>query len=277
MQKSSHAHPVFEQARHWKNSIEGLFIADIDYNILIMNDKALSILNIETSSSVCFSDIFKLEQKTSEQIEAPQGKNQLNFYPGFENHKKILQTIQDIILKDKISVQFVGFWPYKNEFKSLLFHLIPIFDEIGNVCYIQGIITEYTMWGLHEYLKIYEYLKANFLTILPSNFKFAIRLPQRQHEILFLLTNGVSQRMAAQILNISYGSLSKIVRYYIIPKFNLQVDDTKELIKVAKSFEYHKYIPQSLCRPCLIILNPDLIVKYFAHEQPKDWISLKSI
>ncbi len=52
-----------------------------------------------------------------------------------------------------------------------------------------------------------------------------IKLSPRQQEIMFLLTNHINMHIAAQILQMQYGSISKIIRKYICPKFHIPPED----------------------------------------------------
>lgn len=258
----------------WENNIAGYILSDLEQNILICNKSAQKYLKIDTDQIFKIPEIFKISLDYIDNLYDAKSRNILNKYPDAENHYKMINIIHKIVQIDKVPVQFVGFWPYNGEYKSLLFHCIPVFNNSAEVIALSYIISEYSMWGIQEYFDITERKYSNFLTVMPKDFKFEIKLSIRQHEVLFLLLSGISQRMSAQILGISYGTLSRVIREYICTKFGIEDGDITLLINKASKIGYAKYIPQSLCRPCIIVLNPELIVKYFSYNKPKSATNL---
>ena len=78
-------------------------------------------------------------------------------------------------------------------------------------------------------------------------------------EILFLITNGATQEQISQILNISRSTVSMIIGNQICPKFNIPGANTKILLKEAINAGFYRHMPPSLWKPCIIVLNEDLL------------------
>jgi hypothetical protein len=85
-----------------------------------------------------------------------------------------------------------------------------------------------------------------------------LSLPTRQHEILYLILQGIPQEYAAQILNIKRGTLARIISEQICPKFNIHGSNTKLLIEKAMQLGFHRYMPKSLWVPGVIILEEEI-------------------
>lgn len=182
---------------------------------------------------------------------------------------KIRLRLHQVVFQDKIPIQFICYMPHPKEFISLLAHYIPVFHDSGEVVAIQIFASEFSFWGLNEYLNFLDMQPVRQVTILQESNNLPVKLTPRQHEILFLLAFKTGQRQAATILNISYGNLSKIVRDIICPKFNIYDADVTKLQEMAVQMGYHKYIPQSLCRPVVIVLDNRVWDKYFVGDE---WI-----
>lgn len=242
------------------NNSVGFVLTGVDLKVLLINEKARASLGVKNTDLFKFTDIFHL---TEDYVNQREDDNSLNKFLRFHDIPKIINIIYEIIYKDKTPVQFIGFWPYNGEYKALLFHCQPVFDINGNVVAIQHTISGYSMWGIQEYFTLTESMQANFLIPMPKDMRFKVQLTRRQHEIIFLLVSGISQRMSSQILEISYGTLSRVVRESICPRFGIDDNDIDKLIKKARNMGYAKYIPQSLCRPCIIVQDHNLVVKYF--------------
>lgn len=244
------------------NNSVGFILTDPDLNIIQINEKARDQLSITTKTpSGKITDIFNSSNSYYDKNRS--SDNSLNKFHRSADIEKIVSIIYEIIIKDKTPVQYIAFWPYQGEYKSLLIHAIPNFDKDATVVAVEHIISGYSMWGIQEYFSLTESLQANFLVPMPDDFKFKVQLTNRQHEVLFLMVSGISQRMASQILEISYGTLSRIVRESICPRFGIEDNDIVKLVARARKMGYDKYIPQSLCRPCIIVQDHNLVVKYF--------------
>lgn len=244
------------------NNSVGFILTDPDLKIIQINQKAKHQLSI-TDEVNCGKIIDIFSSSNSYYAKNRSSDNSLNKFHRSSDIEKIVNIIYQIVINEKTPVQYIAFWPYQGEYKSLLIHAIPAFDEKANVVAVEHIISGYSMWGIQEYFSLTESLQANFLIPMPDDFKFKVQLTNRQHEVLFLMVSGISQRMASQILEISYGTLSRIVRESICPRFGIEDNDIVKLVARARKMGYDKYIPQSLCRPCIIVQDHNLVVKYF--------------
>lgn len=243
------------------NNSVGFILTDEKLNITQINDKAKEQLSIMDKIDGKITDIFKLAD--NQYLKHKSSDNSLNKFHRSSDIEKIIKIIYEIVIDDKTPVQYIAFWPYQGEYKSLLIHAIPSFNQNSQVIGVEHIISGYSMWGIQEYFSLTESLQANFLIPMPDDLKFKVQLTNRQHEVLFLMVSGISQRMASQILEISYGTLSRIVRESICPRFGIEDNDINRLIVKARKMGYAKYIPQSLCRPCILVQDHNLVVKYF--------------
>ncbi len=243
-----------------KDAAVGAMLVDTDYIIRDANDlchrrfgqkklKGLSNVTVYDKSNKVFID------KTD--------TYGVSYSKYIETQNEIRLKLHEIVIKDKIPVQFICFMPHENQLRSLLVHYIPVFHDSGEVVAIQVLASEFSFWGIHDYLNFLDMQPIQQMTMLLDEYKLPVKLTTRQHEILFLLSIKVGMRQAAEILNISYGNLSKMVRENICPKFNINDANTQKLINLAIKLGYNKFIPQSLCRPCVIISDYTIWEKYF--------------
>ena len=116
-------------------------------------------------------------------------------------------------------------------------------------------ITDFNMFGVNDYLTSYHDKALDVPTIIKNSDELKIPLSRRQHEILFLITIGLSQREAAVILDISRSSIAKTLVETICPKFGIYDSNTSLLIEKARKMNLHKFIPSSLCKPWVIVLG----------------------
>lgn len=252
---------VLKNFCQWQSINAGSMLVGTDYRILAANELCKQYFNITDISGLTSISIFKIVDPVILERTSIQG---LTNPKNIELQGRILLKLHKIVIEDKIPLQFVCFWPFNKSFRSLLLHYLPILHESGEVVAIQQIVSEFSFWGIQEYFNFTEKIPSNYLTILLDNHNLPIKLSTRQHEVLFLLVSKIGQRQAAHILNISYGSISKMIRDSICPKFNIHDANYSLLIERAMKMGYQKYIPQSLCRPCIIVLDYKILIKYFS-------------
>lgn len=181
-----------------------------------------------------------------------------------EKNNKQIEIIHEILLEN-IPVRFIFYVLHQEKFHSLLANFIPVSDKNGKVIFIQAFFSQYDFWGWTNMSNLFDgdaAPKREYM-YLGDDSKLPIKLSQRQLEIVFLLTFGASIRQIAEVLKISYGTLSSTLRNSIYPKFNMHTNEINELIQKAISYGYNRVIPQSLCRPELIILDSRLREQYF--------------
>lgn len=84
-----------------------------------------------------------------------------------------------------------------------------------------------------------------------------VKLTSRQHEILFLLCYNITQSKIANYLNVSRGTVSKIIFDQIMPKFN-DISSLEELIEKALAKGINHRFPPTLIKPKVFIIEDGL-------------------
>jgi hypothetical protein len=233
---------------------------DLDSNLLVVSEETRRQFGIENILSV-LNKSFTTSNVTDENIATLTGFSDAINIEAIRFACKKMIKLQQIVINHKRPVNFISLIPRDNIFSSRLVSYVPVFHDNGELVALQSYASNCNLFGVNEYLTILQEKKLEPVTI--REYDLPIKLTTRQHEVLFLLVRGLSQRQAADILNISRGNLAKITVESICPKFGIFDADTSELIGSAIKLGYHKYIPQSLCRPCVIILDNDVIDTYF--------------
>ena len=233
---------------------------DLDSNLLVVSEETRKQFGIENILSV-LNKSFNLNNVTDENIAILTGFSDTTHIEAIRIACKKMIKLQQIVINHKRPVNFISLIPRDNIFSSRLVSYVPVFHDNGELVALQTYSSNCNLFGINEYLTILQEKKLEPVTI--KEYDLPIKLTTRQHEVLFLLVRGLSQRQAADTLNISRGNLAKITVESICPKFDIFDADTSELIDRAIKLGYHKYIPQSLCRPCVIILDNDIIDTYF--------------
>ncbi len=166
--------------------------------------------------------------------------------------EKIYQ-LQLSIFRNKNVVNFIDLLPYNDQFIAYLITYVPIFHPKGEVIGIQSFATSIPFFSHHDYLQnILGYNKQTEIS------KTAVKLTNREHEILFLLANLIPPEQMTQILGISRSTIANIIAKQISKKFGLAGSNSKLLTQLAIEQGYHKLIPESLSKPYIIILDEQL-------------------
>lgn len=161
-----------------------------------------------------------------------------------------LVTLQEIVFNSCKVVQFIDMLPYNNQFLTYITTYAPVVSSDDEVVAIQSFsIQSYVLRFQGHISSPNEVAKPDEL----NNFT------NRELEILFLLSNGATQDQIAQILNISRGTIAAVVSNQLCPKFKIAGANTRLLTEAAIKAGLYKHMPQSLWRPCLIVLNYDLL------------------
>lgn len=170
--------------------------------------------------------------------------------------------LNDIIVAEKVAINYIDIIPYKNFFESFLVVKFPVFDTQGNVVAIQSLATKFYFFGMADYLSSIE--KKEKFTRPQNVYKKTVKidLTNRQHEILFLLLCGMTQTDIATFLELKRGTISTVVNH-LCQKFNIEGANTSLLLKAARKRGVSESIPPTLKQPRIIILNPQLRAKYF--------------
>lgn len=173
--------------------------------------------------------------------------------------EKILRTSHEYLL----SLSFAYFLIENDEFRSSLIQVLPMFNEKQEFYCSLVLISEYTMWGAFETFGDFAPPKSNQVAkLMDSNHLPPITLTPTQYTILLFLAHNISIRKTAELLNVSYGNLSKMIRETIAPKFDIFDGDSEKLIAKAIKLGYKCLIPQILCRPYIQVLDDLIISKY---------------
>lgn len=168
---------------------------------------------------------------------------------------KQISQIQKLVIADKEIISYIDFMPYKHSFSAQMVMHSPVFDNNGEVVATQALSTKHYLFGILDYLNDLAGQYSAFNLINKQKVKFGIS--ERQHEILFLMLGGMSQIDISIFLNISRGNVSKTIQRLCL-KFDIEGTRTDKLLNKARTLKLHQYIPPSLNKPRLIILDPEI-------------------
>ena len=176
----------------------------------------------------------------------------------FKKIGKLNQTIS----QERKAVNYIDVIPYKSHYSATIVTHLPIINPItGNVVATQAIGNNFYLYGIVDYINNI-HKEQNLVPLKP--FVENINLSQRQHEVLFLLTVGLSQIEIAKVLGITRGTVSSIITHQLSNKLGLLNADTRKLVELAYDMGIDKYIPPSLYRPRVIILDDEIEQTYFS-------------
>lgn len=177
---------------------------------------------------------------------------------------KKIGKLNQIIAKEKKAINYIDVIPYKKHYSATIVTHIPIINPAtGNVVATQAIGNNFYLYGITDYINNI-HSEQNLVPLKP--FTENINLSQRQHEVLFLLAVGLSQIEISKVLGIARGTVSSIITHQLATKFNLINGDARKLVEHAYSLGLDKYIPPSLYKPRIIILDDEVEQKYFLTE-----------
>jgi len=252
------------------DSEAGYMLLDKNYNILFANTVCQEYFRLRYLRQTNSVELF---QKLNISVLKPINRRIYDFNLLLQINNYQTGRIHEVVKTHSIPVQFIFFILYRDEYKSLQVHFVPVSGSDG-VEFIQVFISDYDMWGIgrnvgmvlngDSEIKSEEYLKIMNKTNRPD-----IPLTTRQEEIVFLLALGfnLGLREIAKILKISYGSLAVTLKSLIFPKFNVPIEtSTQDFINILRGYGYHNLIPQSLCRPMITILDLKLREKFFSPD-----------
>lgn len=171
------------------------------------------------------------------------------------DHSTIEKYLNDIlcaqkrVFTDHIVTSYFDLLPYSGTFKSFLVTYIPVFHPSGEVVAIQSFAIESKFFGFQEHF----YRLA--MTPLEKDYKHKKSLTKREHEILFLLSNGLNHKQIANTLELSRSTVSNIIATQLSPKFDIAGSSTTLLCQIAIEHGYWHDIPRSLYRPFVVNLE----------------------
>ena len=162
---------------------------------------------------------------------------------------KKIAFLQESCYEKEIIINYIDLLPYGGKFKTYFMTLMPIFHQSGDVVALQSYAVECKFLGFQEQLadllgnpgKTYSNVETSFT--------------QREQEIMFLLTYGVTQDQIAQILNVSRGTIGNIISKQLCVKYGISGSNTRLLMQAAIEAGIHQHMPASLIRPCVMVLN----------------------
>ncbi|TXI94053.1 MAG: hypothetical protein E6Q33_01080 [Neisseriales bacterium] len=160
-----------------------------------------------------------------------------------------IYEIQKIVFTSRNVISFIDLLPYGGKFTSYLVTYVPILHPSGEVIAIQSFAIQSRFFSHQDYLQV----------IIDQNKELKYlhhdKLSMREHEIMFLLANGINQDQCAQILKVSRSTIGNIIANQLCPKFGIPGSNTKLLSQMALKHEYHQLIPSSLYRPYIVVLD----------------------
>ena len=167
------------------------------------------------------------------------------------NYGEKLLMLHKLVFEQCKVIKFIDMLPYNNEFISYITTYFPVLHPSGEVVAIQSS-------SIRSYILRFDgHIEKENLTYKEGAFQ--LRFSTRELEVLFLLSNGATQEQIAQMLGIARGTVSSLITYQICPKFSIAGANTKLLIREAITAGMHRFMPPSLWRPCLIVLNAELL------------------
>ena len=158
------------------------------------------------------------------------------------------------VIETKSVINFVMLLPLHRSFHGYGRNAVPIVHPNGEVVGVQVTGYKFSFFGMQEFINIlnngsYEPKQFHPEVDNPAKFYNQLKLSPRQKEVLFLVSQGISQDYAAQILGIKRGTLSKIISDQICPKFNIFPPHYLKLLNTVKEHGIDKIIPESFWRP----------------------------
>ncbi len=172
----------------------------------------------------------------------------------FANGMKKTGSIIRKVIETKSVINFVMLLPLHRSFHGYGRNAVPIVHPNGEVVGVQVTGYKFSFFGMQEFINIlnngsYEPKQFHPEVDNPAKFYNQLKLSPRQKEVLFLVSQGISQDYAAQILGIKRGTLSKIISDQICPKFNIFPPHYLKLLNTVKEHGIDKIIPESFWRP----------------------------
>jgi hypothetical protein len=225
-------------------------LIDREFQIEIATNQSKKILGIEdwqqfkqiSSENFCTEEYMKLLFKDQYKREN---------HEEFVFYCEKIRYLQQLVFSHGKVIQFIDMLPYNGKFVIHLTNYAPIIDGSGEVIAINSTSVESYVLRFQGHLR-----KPN---IKVEDKEFKKQFSSRELEILFLLTNGATQEQIAQILNLARTTIATIIANQICPKFSITGANTKMLMDAAINAGFYLDMPKSLWKPCIIILNEDLL------------------
>lgn len=164
-------------------------------------------------------------------------------------YAKRIYEIQSLVFTSKNVISLIDLLPYGGKFTSYLVTYVPILHPSGEVVAIQSFAIQSRFFSHQDYLRVITDEKTH------EKYLHSEKLTLREHEIMFLLANGINQEQCSQILKITRSTIGNIIANQLCPKFGISGSNTKLLAQVALQHEFHQLVPSSLYRPYIVVLD----------------------
>lgn len=158
-------------------------------------------------------------------------------------HKVYL--LQEYVFRTGMVVSYIDMLPYNNKFKTYIVTLVPLYCDEQEIVALQTFSNETRVFHFQDYLA---YNKIDEVCVDEKE------LSERELEIMFLLSHGLTQEQCAQIQNISRSTVATIIKN-LCTKFGVSGSNSKALQQIAFQSGHHRVIPKSLWKPCVIITD----------------------
>ena len=164
-----------------------------------------------------------------------------------------LQCIFKKVLQEKQAISFVGIGgQVKSKFKNyheLIFQRYePIFDHEQNVVAVLAKKLPTINQNLFN-------LFLNKQNTINNNQELVDRFSTREFEILYLLSNGLSQYEIAEKLGVTRSTILKYLNDRILKKLCLNENNSENIIKAAITLGIHSKIPKTLIKEQIIVIQ----------------------
>lgn len=235
----------------------GLYaLYDKNGTLLMLSDAQVQMFAAENSSQCLGLNLGNLPIAMLEKIATKAGVSIQNVWLDFNQ----MFTLHQYVVEKQEIVQYIDLSPYYNNLSSHMVTIVPFFHPSGELIAYQTHTRQCSINILINLLKDYigmDNSTEDSLSGKQSEFqeKFGIELSERQHEILFLMSNGLNQYKVADLLNISRSTVAKILNTQIIRKFNLNPPNTAKLIERAVSLGINELIPFRLRKQKFILFD----------------------
>lgn len=251
-----------EKQQYFNNIVEILFKPIINeqiYTTLVDTKHCLTICTNYTAQSIGlknWQEAVGISYKDFESVEVCKYwfKDAYNTDTSAAIHEygRKIFTIQQYVLNERKVASFVDILPYDNAYKCFNMTFIPLFYPDGEILGIQTIAVESNFSSFHGHQTKLSTLPTTKSYTVPNN------LSEREKEILFLLSYGMTQQQIAQILDKGRGTIGVIIKNQLCVKFGLHGSNTKLLGQIAYTYGFHRKMPPSLWRPTVLIMEDEL-------------------
>ncbi len=172
--------------------------------------------------------------------------------------------LHQLAVEKKELVQYIDLSPYYGNLYSHLVTVVPLFHPNGEIVAYQ---TQTRRCGIGILINLFR----NCLGIIDNAVKssgdklaelqeeLGVELSERQHEILFLLCNGLNQYEIADLLGIKRTTVAKILHTQINGKLDIDPPNTTKLIEKAAALGINELIPLRLRKQKFILFEKNNI------------------